>query len=284
MLLNNPMGIQWSCRARSENIKSVVSAGTINTTRRETGENGPIAESGAKRSELFYGLEVEQIPKKLRFYYNKVAAGSQHEVKEIVLRLFSLGESGVKCLNRLLPLYAHVTGLTLWKVGLNLETVRDLTESLVLVTGLQTLGLEGNDLNDESLLCLSRSFKLMNNLKELWLSSNQFTDVGTFVLGNSLRDLPKLAVLNLDYNFLRSEGCRILCRALVPRARLRVVSLKANEIGPDAIEELETLGSSNPPVETLDLEANLLTEVNCTLLSTLYGAEIVRLSNQTPPN
>lgn len=276
------MGIQCSCRARSDDIKSVVSAGTINTTRRETGENGLSAESGAKSLKLLYGPEADLIPKKLRFYYNKAIAGCNHEVKEIVLRLFPLGESGLKYLSRLLPIYAHVTGLTLWKVGLNFEAVQVLTESLVLITGLETLGIEGNDLSDESLLCLSRSFKLMKNIKELWLSSNQFTDVGAIVLDNSLRDLPKLAILNLDYNFLRSEGCRILCRALIPRARLKVVSLKANEIGPDATEELEMLGNSNPPVETLDLDANLLTEANCALLSALYGPGVVRLSNQRP--
>lgn len=280
----NRMGIQCSCRTRTPTVKSVISAGTINTTRRETGENGLVVEISTKRLEGFYASEVNQIPKRLRYYYNKAIAGAQREVKEIVLRLFTIGVDEMKCLCRLLPFYAHITGLTLWKVGLNMDTVRELSESLVLVTGLQVLGIEGNDLNDETLLRISRIFKLTKNLRELWLSSNQFTDVGAIVLANNMKDLPRLTLLNLDYNYLRSEGCRTLCRSLIPRARLKVLSLKANEIGPEAMEDLVLLGSSNPPVETLDLETNYLTEANCTTLSTLYGSEIIRLSDQRPPS
>lgn len=278
------MGITCSCRAGDDHVKSVHSAATVNTTRRATSENGLIGESGIKRLDLFYGEELQLLPKKLRYYYDKVMTGGHEDVKEIVLRLVKLGENDLKCLCRLLPFYQHMTGLTLWKAGLEIETVRELTESLVLVKGLETLGIEGNDLKDECLLCISRSFKLFTNLRELWLSSNQFTAVGAIVLANSLKDLPSLALLNLDYNFLGSEGCRTLCRALVPRTRLRVVSLKGNGIGTEAVEELVVLGSSNPPVETLDLEANCLTEANCSTLSALYGPEVIHLSKQSLVN
>lgn len=274
------MGITCSCRAENDHVKSVHSAVTINTTRRATSENGLIGESGIKRLDLFYGEEVHLLPKKLRYYYDKVMTGAPEEVTEIVLRLVKLDESGMKCLCRLLPFYVNATGLTLWKVGLDIEAVRELTDSLVLVKGLLSLGIEGNDLKDECLLCISRSFKLLKSLRELWLGSNQFTAVGSIVLANSLSDLPSLALLNLDYNFLGSEGCRTLCRALVPRARLKVVSLKGNEIGDTAVEELVILGSSNPPVETLNLEANNLTEANCSTLLNLYGSEVIHLSGQ----
>jgi len=280
--LNKNMGITCSCRAGNDHVKSVHSVATVNTTRRATSENGLIGESGIRRLDLFYGEEIQLLPKKLRYYYDKIMAGGHEEVKEVVLRLVKLGENELKCLCRLLPFYVHVTGLTLWKVGLDIETVRELTESLVLIKGLQTLGIEGNDLKDECLLCMSRSFKLLTSLRELWLSSNQFTAVGAIVLANSLQDLPSLSVLNLDDNFLGSEGCRALCRALVPRTRLRVVSLKGNGIGPEAIDELVALGSSNPPVETLNLDANCLTDANCSTLSALYGPEVIHLSKQSP--
>ena len=278
------MGMACSCRRQIDIVKSVQSANTVITTRRASSEHYLVGENGLRRLEELYGDNIERIPRKLRFYLEKVIAGSHVEVKEIVLRLFNLGEYGAKCLYRLIPFYSHVKGLTLWKVGLALDSVRSLTESLVLIQGLEILGIEGNELRDECLLCLSRSFKLMTGLKELWLSSNQFTPVGAIVLANSLNDLPKLVLLNLDFNFLGSEGCRTLCRALIPRQRLKVLSLRANQIDSGAMEELVSLGNSNPPVETFNLEGNQLTEANCTELSVLYGPEMILLSGQCPPS
>ena len=280
--ISSKMGATCSCRTtRTHTIKSVHSACSIVTFHPENSANNLPNDSAMSNLEQFFSQNSSKIPSKLKIYCDYVRSGEYKKVSEIVMRLGNLGEYGVRGVCRLLPFYVHVRRITLWKVGLDLEAVRLISESLVLVTGLEVLGIEGNDMKDECLVGIARSLKLMRGLKELWLSSNQFSMMGALILSNSLKDLPKLAVLNLDFNYLRSEGCKVLCKALIPRGRMKVVSLRANEIDSDAMEELVRLGSSNPPVETLNLEDNFLSQDNCSVLSTLYGSEIVLLSSQT---
>ena len=273
------MGVTCTCKS-DRTIASVYAGGSLLPPQRDMSAECPVDEQALKRLEEIYSENAEKIPEVLRCYYDSVVLGKFKEVQEIVVRLGNLGEYGVRCVCRLLPFYVHVRRITLWKVGLDLDAVRLISESLVLVTGLEVLGIEGNDMKDECLLCISRSFKLMRGLKELWLSSNQFSMMGAIILSNSLLDLPKLAVLNLDFNYLRSEGCRVLCNALIPRGRMKVVSLRANEIDSKALEALVKLRNSNPPLETLNLDGNYLTEEDCATLTALYDPGTILLTNQ----
>ena len=266
-----------SCRTPKDNVKSVIS---VDTTRGCTTDNLTAAEIAVKRLQLFYSGESEFIPKKVKVLYERILAGNHDTTKEIVIRLCKLGESGTEYLCKILPFYSKLRSLTLWKTHLNASAVERLCSSLAVMQHLKVLGLEDNGLKDDSILWLCRTFKLLKSLKELWLSSNEVTAGGAQMLSTNLADLPELLILNLDFNYIRSEGCVYLCKALIARRRLNVLSLRGNLIGHSATSDIVTYGTSNPPVQQLDLQSNLIPLDDCETLKAIFGEGVVLLAGQ----
>lgn len=240
----------------------------------------PDTDSTLGKLRQFYTEEKVNIPKKIDGYYHCALEGRTATVTAIVVKVSHLGARGIEYLCRILPFFAHISELRLWKVGLDPPSTDRLSYYLHFLTKLQRLSMEDNSLSDEAVENLCRAFKTLRELRELWLACNCVTHIGANFLGNCLILLPKLEILNLDFNSIGDEGCRSLCVALCKAPRLKKLSLEGNSIGAGAMEELYSLAHRNAPEQFTNLKGNKLRPEDCTRLDREFGTGKADLGEQ----
>lgn len=269
------------CAGRLARIEALTSQPTIATSiLQKRSIITPSSDSAQAKLREFYGEEKYNIPKKIDLYYQRAMEGRADSIIAIVVKVSHLGARGIEYLCRILPFFAHITELRLWKVGLDPPSTDRLSYYVPFLVKLERLSLEDNSLNDEAVENICRTFKSLRELKELWLACNSITHIGTNFLCNSLILLPRLEILNLDFNSLEDEGCKALCVALCKAPRLKILSLEANSIGPAAMEELYYLAHRNAAEQFTNLKGNRLGPDDCKRLETEFGPEKADLSLQ----
>ena len=257
------------CGARIEALQSQPTIATSILQKRSI--LTPSSESAQAKLREFYSEEKLNIPKKIDLYYQRAMEGRADSIITIVVKVSHLGARGIEYLCRILPFFAHITELRLWKVGLDPASTDRLSYYVPFLVKLERLALEDNSLQDEAVANLCRAFKSLRELKELWLACNKITHIGANSLCNGLISLPNLETLNLDFNYLQDEGCKALCGALCKAPRLKHLSVEGNGIGPAAVEELYALAHGNAPEEFTNLKGNRLRPEDCMRLETEFG-------------
>lgn len=269
------------CAGKLARIEVLSSQPTIATTiLQKRSILTPSSESAQAKLREFYAEEKANIPSKIDLYYQRAMEGRANSVIAIVVKVSHLGARGVEYLCRILPFFAHIAELRLWKVGLDPPSTDRLSYYVPFLVNLERLSLEDNSLNDESVENLCRAFKSLRELKELWLACNNITHIGANFLGHSFVSLPNLHTLNLDFNSLQDEGCKALCAALCTAPRLKRWSVEGNSIGPAAVEELWALAHRNAPELFTNLKGNRLRAEDCVRLEREFGPGKADLSLQ----
>jgi len=264
------MGMACGCARRTDNV--VCSEPT---------SGRPQALNALKHLGELYHNSV--LSPKLKPYFQRALEGSSAEITRFTLKLSRLGLKDLESLAQVLPFYAEVTELQLWKVGLSghrMDLLRSALDSLVDIT---VLALEDNCIDDPAALSLSRRLEKWTNLKEIWLPANDLTAKGICCIMEALQCCRQVEVLSLAYNDLGTPGSAVVCKFLLSRSPLRLLSLENNEISSSVNSGLESLGRLNPPLERTDLRCNLFTDAECAQLRTEFGAAKVCVKAQRPP-
>lgn len=240
----------------------------------------PNTDSSVQKLRDFYEEEKKHIPKKIDTYYLNVIEDRHAEIPSIVVKVSMLGQRGIEYLCRILPFYAGILELRLWKVGLDAFSTDRLAYYLPFLTKLQVLSLEDNSISDAAVANICKGFKTMRLLRQLWLGCNLISSTGATSLALSLRLLVLLELLSLDYNDIQSEGCASICTVLCETQKLRKLSLEANAITAECLPMLSTFAEINAPEQLLNLKSNKLSPQDCEQLVHLFGAERVDVSFQ----
>ncbi len=240
----------------------------------------PSSESAIQKLRAFYLEEKKHIPKKIETYYLNVLEDRQTEIPSIVVKVSMLGQRGIEYLCRVLPFYAGIVELRLWKVGLDPFSTDRLAYYLPFLTKLEVLSLEDNSISDTAVANICKGFKTMRLLKQLWLGCNLISAKGATSLALSLRMLVLLEVLSLDYNDLQSEGCAAICTVLCETQKLKKLSLEANAINTECLPVLTSFAEINAPERLFNLKSNKLRAEDCERLVHLFGAERIDVSFQ----
>lgn len=240
----------------------------------------PSSESAIQKLRAFYEDEKKYLPKKIETFYLHVLEDTHQNITSIVVKVTLLGQRGIEYLCRILPFYAHITELRLWKVGLDPFSTDRIAYYLPFLTKLQVLSLEDNSISDTAVANICKGFKTMRVLRQLWLGCNLITPKGATVLALSLRLLVLLETLSMDYNDIQSDGCASICAVLCETQKLKKLSLEANAITGECLPALNSLAQINAPEQLLNLKSNKFTTEDCDRLVQLFGSTRIDVSFQ----
>lgn len=275
------MGASCSCHGKLTKVGGLSTHSTVATAllQKKTILT-PSSESALLKLRDFYEDEKKHIPKKIQAYYQSVLEDRHMEIPSIVVKVSLLGQRGIEYLCRILPFYAGILELRLWKVGLDPFSTDRLAYYLPFLTKLQVLSLEDNSISDAAVTNICKGFKTMRMLRQLWLGCNQISPIGAAALASSLHLLVLLETLSLDYNDIQSTGCAAICSVLCETQKLNRLSLEANAINADCLQALTAFAELNPPEQFFNLKSNKLTPEDCQRLRQLFGSERIDLTFQ----
>jgi len=113
---------------------------------------------------------------------------------------------------------------------IQVDAMRQLVNSIALLTGLQTLNLRDNSLGEDGGAALGRSLTSLTRLKRLDLCNNDLGSYGGAAVGRAMTALIALQELNLMENDIGSSGGAVLEQSLTALIGLQTLNLSNNSL------------------------------------------------------
>lgn len=226
-----------SCFSKKSGISVEQPFQSVENTYIETEANGGLQD--LRQVQKVYSSCKASMHRHVQECYEAVISGRADTQTDLDLRFTRLKPAGMMQVAMILPFFARLRTIKMWKTRFGPDGSEYLAKALLKLPLLKTLSLEGNEIQFAGLLKLSDAFKSMTILEELFLHSNQLGPESGPLLAAILPSLTRLRRFTVDENDLGDKGAVLVVESLSNHCHsLVLLGLGYNGLTDETVEKL----------------------------------------------